>query len=105
MVEVTCGSAPGSWWVQVADSGPGFDPAELAGLFDPFVRGREARAAHAQGMGLGLAVVQEVITLHHGTIDVSAEPGRGATVRLVLPLVPPEYDPGEARGAALDALS
>lgn len=69
-VEVTLQRTPASWVIAVADTGPG-PPAAIADrLFDPFVTGRE------QGIGLGLTVVKQAVTAHHGQIDWSRQDGR-----------------------------
>ena len=69
----------------VEDSGPGIDAAELSHVFEPFFRGRAARTAQAEGSGLGLSLVKEIIDAHGGRIDVDANPGDGTTFRVYLP--------------------
>jgi len=69
----------------VADSGPGMSAEELGHVFERFWRG--AGAASTQGSGIGLAVVQELVSAHHGTIETRSEPGRGTTFVISLPRV------------------
>lgn len=68
----------GGWAIVVADTGPG-PPAAIADrLFEPFVTGRE------QGIGLGLTVVKQAVTAHHGTVDWTRRDGR-TIFRVTLP--------------------
>jgi two-component system OmpR family sensor kinase len=66
------------------DHGPGVPEAELALLFRPFFRG--SNAAHAEGHGLGLSIVQRVVQVHGGSIEVRNADGGGLQIRLRLPL-------------------
>ena len=54
-------------------------------IFEKFYRAREARDVEAQGLGLGLSLVQELIQAHGGRIEVESTPGAGSTFRVVLP--------------------
>lgn len=73
--------------VRVADTGPGIPPADRDRVFDRFYRVDKARSRDRGGSGLGLAVANSLVRAHHGTIEVSSEPG--ATVfTVVLPLGP-----------------
>ncbi|MGC4815822.1 ATP-binding protein, partial [Micromonospora sp. DT228] len=66
----------------VADTGDGFDQADAQRLFDRFHRGTNAGERR---FGLGLALLREVVTSHHGTIEAQGHPGRGATFTVRLP--------------------
>lgn len=67
--------------IVVEDTGAGMPQATLDRIFEPFytTRGR------AEGSGLGLAVVFDVVRQHRGRIDVKSEPGRGSRFTLYLP--------------------
>jgi len=65
--------------IWIADTGPGMDGKTLARIFTPFFTTRPA------GTGMGLAVVQKIVTLHEGTIRVQSEPGTGTRVEIDLP--------------------
>jgi signal transduction histidine kinase len=67
----------------VHDTGEGIPPERLPAIFNRFERG-EMRDGDA-GFGLGLAIVRELVTLHHGTIDVASQVGRGTTFTIGLP--------------------
>ena len=71
--------------LEVHDSGAGIPPDALPRVFDRFYRADPARSRHAGGAGLGLAIVQQIVFLHGGTVEIASEPGRGTTVSVVLP--------------------
>ena len=74
--------------VEVRDSGPGMGPDDLERIFSPFF------TTKPQGTGLGLAIVRKVVDAHEGHIDAVSAPGRGATFRVTLPVVPSERSLG-----------
>nr|WP_036342103.1 HAMP domain-containing sensor histidine kinase [Micromonospora purpureochromogenes] len=78
----------------IADTGKGFDQADARRIFDRFHRGA---GAGDRRFGLGLALLQEVVTSHHGTIEAEGHPGRGARFTVRLPVPGP---PGVAGRAA-----
>jgi signal transduction histidine kinase len=73
----------------VADTGDGIDPIVLPHIFEPFQQGEQDVAARLhQGLGLGLAIVRELVALHGGTVRAeSPGKGRGATFTVELPVV------------------
>jgi CheY-like chemotaxis protein len=71
--------------IHVIDSGLGMDPERLAKIFDPFVR--LPTIENIEGTGLGLNIVQELVALMGGTIDVKSEPGVGSHFWINLPLL------------------
>ena len=72
----------------VADTGDGMDPAVLPRIFDPFEQGDTSTTRRHQGLGLGLAIVSELVELHGGTIRAESEgKGKGATFTLDLPVL------------------
>jgi PAS domain S-box-containing protein len=74
--------------LQVADTGVGIAPAELAGLFEPFNRGAHRRSA-IEGAGIGLAVTKALVQLMHGRLEVQSTPGAGSTFSVFLPSAQP----------------
>ena len=72
-------------WVEltVTDTGIGMDRAALGRIFEPYFSTR------ASGTGLGLTIAKRNVELHGGTITVESERGKGTTVRMTLPTVPP----------------
>jgi two-component system OmpR family sensor kinase len=74
-----------SGWAEitVADAGPGIAPEHQARIFDRFYRVDDSRSRGSGGTGLGLAVVQMLVTVHGGTVTLESAPGRTVcTVRL-----------------------
>jgi len=72
--------------VRVADSGVGIPEAELPRLFDRFHRIEGQGGRTHEGTGIGLALVQELVMLHGGSIDVESRPGQGSNFTITLPL-------------------
>jgi signal transduction histidine kinase len=70
-------------YVKLSDNGPGMSADELSHAFDRFWRGTTATAI--AGSGIGLAVVDELVRAHRGTIETHSEPGRGTTFVISLP--------------------
>ena len=71
--------------VVVADTGSGMSPDDVARLFQPYFRSERAERSGIPGTGLGMVVVQDVVTAHGGTIDVDSALGRGTRMFLRFP--------------------
>ena len=71
--------------VTVRDTGTGIPPEELSHLFERFHRVEGARGRSIEGSGIGLALVQELIKLHGGTIHVTSEVGQGSAFTVAIP--------------------
>lgn len=69
----------------VRDTGPGISPQECAVIFEEYKQARSERLRR-RGTGLGLAIARRLVMLHHGTISVDSELGRGATFKVTLPI-------------------
>lgn len=72
--------------ITVQDNGPGIPPAELPRLFEGFHRGAASSDFAFPGAGLGLAICQEIVALHHGRIEAASQVGQGSTFRVWLPV-------------------
>jgi two-component system sensor histidine kinase PrrB len=68
--------------VIVDDDGPGIEPSERTRVFERFVRGH---SAGGDGSGLGLALVQQQVRLHGGSISITDSPLGGARVHMRIP--------------------
>ncbi|MCO4773339.1 MAG: response regulator [Deltaproteobacteria bacterium] len=84
--------------ITVRDSGNGIAETDLERLVDPFFTTREDRE-----MGLGLHLVEQVLTRHSGRLEVDSDPGVGTTIALVIP--PSAEAPSEAPRAPREDLS
>ena len=85
-VEVTLHTSGGVTTLRVADSGQGIPPALLPHVFDRFRQGDHSTTRHTSGLGLGLALVREIVALHGGTVSATSEgAGLGATFTVRLP--------------------
>ncbi len=76
--------AAGTAEIQIDDTGPGIPHAELPHVFDRFYQADKARSR--DNMGLGLAIVQEIILAHGGEVGVESTVGSGARFWVRLPL-------------------
>jgi signal transduction histidine kinase len=78
-VAVTVRSGAKEHTIEVRDTGSGIDPDDLPRIFDLYF------TTKADGTGIGLAVTQQIIAAHGGTIEVESKPGRGTTMTVHVP--------------------
>ena len=80
--ELTIRSRPIDERVEISftDIGPGIEPEQLSQIFEPFFSTKHT------GSGLGLAVSQEIVADHGGSLEVLSHPGRGSTFLVLLPV-------------------
>lgn len=74
-----------NYQVLISDQGPGVASEALEDIFQPFFRTDQARARESGGYGLGLAIAQRSVELHHGRIWASNHPQGGLTLGVLLP--------------------
>jgi two-component system CheB/CheR fusion protein len=87
--------------IVVADSGAGMSQETLAHLFEPFMQGEATLDRSKGGLGLGLALAQELVKLHGGEIRAHSDgPGQGAEFVVSLPEDPMEAAPAEPAPAS-----
>jgi len=89
--------APGVWVplentdhlrVDVADTGGGMSEVQMKRAFEPFftTRSSEGKEESGSGVGLGLAIVREIVRNHQGEIVITSEAGKGSTFTFYLPV-------------------
>jgi PAS domain S-box-containing protein len=102
-VAVTVRRAGTAAELRVRDTGTGIPAEEMPRLFERFHRVEKARGRTHEGSGIGLALVQELVKLHGGTIGAESAVGKGTTFTITLPLgsahLPPDQI-GDGRTAA-----
>ena len=82
-------SRPGRCELCVRDDGAGIEPHLLEAVFEPFAQAERTRGTARGGMGIGLALVRSLVSLHGGVVRAaSAGAGRGAELVVSLPLSP-----------------
>jgi signal transduction histidine kinase len=84
-VEITTGSRHQRAFLTVVNSGPTIPPEEVPRLLQPFQRLHGARANHANGNGLGLAIVDAIAAAHHATLSAQPGPDGGLSVEVTFP--------------------
>src|SRR5207237_10835351 len=90
-VEVTARTAdPGFIEIIVSDSGCGIDPDFLPHVFERFRQGDSSTTRTHGGLGLGLAIVHDLVGMHGGTVHAESDGiGRGTTFTVRLPAASP----------------
>jgi PAS domain S-box-containing protein len=86
-VQVQIERHTGTVSVAVSDEGIGIPQAELPQLFQRFYRASNVDERQISGLGVGLYIVKELVTLHGGTVEVVSEEGQGSTFIITLPLL------------------
>ena len=86
-VTVTADVSSGRFLLTVADTGRGMTEEESRRIYDAFTRLPGAQGV--DGVGLGLSITRELVTLLDGTIDIDTAPGRGSTFTVSLPVSVP----------------
>jgi signal transduction histidine kinase len=90
-VAVSLAEVDGVAVLRVDDDGPGIPEPDRARIFERFVRLDEARGRDTGGVGLGLAIVDELVGEHGGSVAVSDSPLGGARFEVRLPLADMEH--------------
>jgi signal transduction histidine kinase/CheY-like chemotaxis protein len=79
--------------VSVADNGTGIAPDMLSRIFEPFVQGKRTQDRAEGGLGLGLALVKNLVSLHGGEVAAHSDgPGKGSLFSIRLPALPAQRE-------------
>jgi signal transduction histidine kinase len=82
------------WALEVQDTGIGIAEETQKYIFEPFRRADETTRREFGGVGLGLAIVQQLVTAMAGTIKLQSKVGEGSKFTIVLPLKVAEPEMG-----------
>jgi len=85
VVEIFGKREEGGYAFYVRDHGRGMPKEELAHITEPFYMIDKSRSRAQNGAGLGLALCQRIAELHGTKLEYESEPGKGTTVRILLP--------------------
>lgn len=85
-IGVRVGSRHGEAWATVWDTGTGISPDQQARVFDRFYQAECSLTRQYGGMGLGLSIVKEMVDLHHGSVSVESQLGKGSAFTICIPI-------------------
>ena len=71
--------------ITIEDDGPGIPEDQYTNVFKPFFRLDESRSLNQAGVGLGLAIVEDIINSHGGIIQLGKSKHNGLQVKIFLP--------------------
>lgn len=77
------------WAMRVSDTGAGISKEEQAFIFEPFRQGAFAENETRAGIGLGLSIVEQLVDLMDGRVNIESEVGQGSIFTVILPLEQP----------------
>ena len=84
-IELSCDEVKGIACIIVKDNGPGISKESQKNLFKRFYEG-DYRKFNTIGTGIGLSLVRDLVVLHHGSISVESEEGKGAVFLIEFPV-------------------
>lgn len=89
-------------FISVSDTGIGMDPDSLTRIFDRFQQVESSATRRKQGLGLGLALVKDLVQRMGGEVQVRSQKGEGTTFTVALPLAPQDADVADDSHAAAE---
>ncbi len=87
-VRVALAVQPGSLAFVVQDTGPGLEDADIARIFMPFEQLAPVQRKSVPGVGLGLALVDQIVSALGGKVEIVSKPGKGSSFTVRLPATP-----------------
>ena len=81
--------------VHVQDNGPGIPAAKIHQIFERFYQVDDSNTRIQEGSGIGLALVKELVSLHHGQIAVESQPGKRTSFKVTIPIHEKYYSSSE----------
>lgn len=99
-VELRAARVGEEYALTVADTGMGISEKNLAHVFDRFWQADGSSKRKYQGVGIGLALVKELVEIQGGTVQVQSQEGKGTTFTVRLPYRPAESLPATAPAVA-----
>jgi len=87
IVRITLRRMTGQAVLTVEDTGVGIRKKDMPKIFDRFYRVKDEVHAHAEGTGVGLAIVKRIVERHGGVVSVTSKWGKGTRVTVKLPLL------------------
>lgn len=84
VIAVKASAFEGGCIFQVADNGRGMEQAELSRITEAFYRVDKARSRSQGGAGLGLALCEQIVRVHNGSLHFASQPGKGTRVTVTL---------------------
>lgn len=73
--------------ISIEDNGEGIKQEKLTTIFERFVQGDDPLTRKREGSGIGLSLTKSIIEMHHGSIGVESEVGKGTKFTICLPIV------------------
>jgi len=94
-ITLTAAADNGTVQFKVTDNGIGMSPRDAKRIFNRFYRVEPRGSRTGGGCGLGLSIVQLVVTAHRGTVHVESQPDHGSTFTVTIPAKDPDPSRGE----------
>lgn len=85
--------------LEISDRGPGIPEEQLTAIFRPFFRVDSSRQRETGGFGVGLAIADRAVKLHHGELKALNRPDGGTTMQMRLPCVSVKANASQLQGA------
>ncbi|MEI7525523.1 MAG: HAMP domain-containing sensor histidine kinase [Mariniphaga sp.] len=83
-IRIICFETGNTFCIEVIDNGIGIDNDQISNIFNRFKR---VDSASGEGYGLGLSIVNSIVSFHNGFIEVQSVKGEGSTFKIQLPLI------------------